>query len=84
MGFFITIEVCHCPAIAKNTSLDNNIVRNFRRVSNLPFLSKVIEKVLAVRVLDHMTANNLMDLMQSAYRKGHSTESALSFVFTMA
>ena len=63
--------------LLKKPSLDNNILRNFTPVSNPPFLSKVIEKVLAVRLLDHMTANNLMDPMQSAYRKGHSTETAL-------
>lgn len=46
-------------------------------MSNLAFLSKVIEKVVASRLLDHMEANNLLDPMQSAYRKGHSTETAL-------
>ena len=48
-----------------------------RPVSNLSFLSKVIEKVIASRLLDHMTENDLMDPLQSAYRKGHSTETAL-------
>ena len=37
----------------------------------------MIEKVVASRLVDHMTENNLMDPMQSAYRKGHSTETAL-------
>ena len=72
-SFSIILGVCHCSAIAQKT----NIQRNFRPVSSLPFLSKVIEKDLAVRLLDRMTANNLMDPMQSAYRKGHSTGSAL-------
>ena len=52
-------------------------MKNFRSVSHLSFLSKVIEKVIASRLADHMAANNLMDSMQSAYRKGHSTETAL-------
>ena len=63
--------------LLKKTSLDQEVLKNFRPVSNLSFLSKVIEKVIAARLLDHMTANNLMDPMQSAYRKGHSTETAL-------
>ena len=37
----------------------------------------MIEKVVAARLIDHMTENNLMDPYQSAYRKGHSTETAL-------
>ncbi len=63
--------------LLKKPSLDSNNLKNYRPVSNLSFLSKVIEKVVASRLLDHMTMNNLMDPMQSAYRKGHSTETAL-------
>ena len=37
----------------------------------------MIEKVVAARLIDHMTENNLMDPYQSTYRKGHSTETAL-------
>ena len=58
-------------------SLDRNVLKSFRPVSNLSFLSKIIEKVVASRLLDYMIANNLMDPMQSAYRKGHSTETTL-------
>ena len=46
-------------------------------MSNLSFISKVIEKVVASRILDHMKENDLLDPMQSAYRSGHSTETAL-------
>ena len=63
--------------ILKKASLDREVLKNFRPVSNLSFLSKVIEKVIASRLADHMAANDLMDPMQSAYRKGHSTETAL-------
>ena len=63
--------------LLKKPSLDREILKNFRPVSNLSFLSKIIEKVIAARLLDHMTENNLMDPLQSAYRKGHSTETAL-------
>ena len=63
--------------LLKKPSLDADTLKNYRPVSNLPFLSKVIEKVIASRLLDHLEANNLMDPMQSAYRKGHSTETAL-------
>ena len=63
--------------LLKKASLDRDVLKNFRPVSNLSFLSKIIEKVVASRLLDHMIANNLMDPMQSAYRKGHSTETAL-------
>ena len=46
-------------------------------VSNLPFLSKILEKVIDKRLNDHVTQNALYDSLQSAYRQGHSTETAL-------
>jgi hypothetical protein len=53
------------------------INKNYRPVSNLAFLSKLIERVVATQLVDHLTKNKLMDAFQSAYREGHSTESAL-------
>ena len=63
--------------LLKKPGLDQEILKNFRPVSNLSFVSKVIEKVIAAHLLDHMQENGLMDPYQSAYRKGHSTETAL-------
>ncbi len=53
------------------------ILRNYRPVSNLPFISKVIERVVAAQVKKHVGQNNLACVFQSAYREGHSTETAL-------
>ncbi len=51
--------------------------KNYRPVSNLSFLSKLIEKIVAQQFIDHLVKNNLLDPLQSAYKKGHSTETAL-------
>ena len=66
--------------IIKKLMLDPEILNNFRPISNLPFISKVIEKVVASRVNDHLARNGLHDLMQSSYKKFHSTETALNNV----
>ena len=63
--------------LLKKSSLDPENYKNFRPVSNLPFLSKVIEKIIAAQLHQHMSKNNLLDKMQSAYKCGHSTETAL-------
>ena len=63
--------------LLKKLGLDPEILKNFRPVSNLPFLSKLIECVSAKRLLDHMNLNHLHELFQSAYKKFHSTETAL-------
>ena len=49
--------------------------------SNLSFLSKLIEKVISSRILKHIADNELIDKFQSAYRCGHSTETALLRVY---
>ena len=63
--------------LLKKPSLDPEDLKNFRPVSNLPFLSKVLEKVVAKQLSSYMTDNNLHEVMQSAYKARHSTETAL-------
>ena len=58
----------YCPAF------DSEILKNYRPVSNFSFVSKGIGKVIADHLIDHIAANSSIDLYQSAYRKGHSTE----------
>ena len=64
------------PLIKKH-SLDQNVLKNYRPVSNLPFLSKILEKVVSKNLAVHKTENNLEVPLQSAYRENHSTETAL-------
>ena len=60
--------------LLKKSSLDPNELKNFRPISNLPFISKIIEKLVLVQISHHLSANNLLNQFQSAYRPGHSTE----------
>ena len=60
--------------LLKKSGLDQNLLKNYRPVSNLPFISKVLEKVVD-KSLEHYLSENKG--FQSAYRKFHSTESAL-------
>ena len=63
--------------IPKKSNPDIKEMCNFRPISQLPFLSKVLEKVVAGRLIAHITSYNLLHKFQSAYRSGHSTETAL-------
>ena len=64
------------PFLKKN-DLDTEDLKNFRPVSNLPFISKLIEKSVAVQVVQYIDDNNLNEKFQSAYKKLHGTETAL-------
>jgi hypothetical protein len=63
--------------LLKKPGLDKDILKNYRPVSNLPFISKVLEKLVESRLENHLASNYLHDRVQSAYRAGHSTETAL-------
>ena len=60
--------------------LDSNDMKNFRPVSNLSFISKILEKVVLIQLKNHLSGNNLK-IFQSAYRQNHSTETAVLSVF---
>ena len=64
-------------AMLKKPGLDPNDLKNFRPVSNLPVISKIVEKVVLTQLQKHLSENDLLEIRQSAYRKNHSTETAL-------
>ena len=61
--------------LLKKQSLDPDVLSNYRPVRYLPQLSKTLEMVVANQLMDH--ANNVSYMYPSAYRKHHSTETAL-------
>ena len=63
--------------LLKKPFADHKVFANFRRVSNLKYISKLIEKAVAVQLNDHLACNDLHVPFQFAYRSCHSTESAL-------
>ena len=55
-------------------------MQNYRPISNLSFLSKVIEKFVYSQVMQHLLSNDLLGHFQSAYRPNHSCETALMMI----
>lgn len=70
-------KTAHVNPLLKKTNLPKNDLKNYRPVSNLSFISKIVEKVVSSRLLSHMEENNLTNPSQSAYKKFHSTETVL-------
>ena len=70
----------HAIVLLKKPSLDKDTLSSYRPVSNLTQLSKVIEKVVALRIMTHVSDQQMVECFQSAYRKNHSTETALLYV----
>ena len=55
--------------LLKKPSLNQDELTNYRPVSNLHFISKVVEKLVARRLEEHMSGYSMYDPMQSAYKK---------------
>ena len=75
--FLQNFKEAHVRPLRKKTYLPKNELKNYRPVSNLSFISKILEKIVANRLQAHIKNNHLCNPLRSAYRKHHSTESAL-------
>ena len=65
----------------KKPSLDPEELKNFRPISNLPFLGKIMERAVCMQLMAYLTSNSLLPSRQSAYRRHHSVETALVRVY---
>ena len=63
--------------LAKNTK-EPFSGKNSRPISLLPALSKIMEKIVYEQIQEYFSKNNLNTVYQHAYRKGHSTTTALT------
>ena len=59
--------------LLKKPNLDPFVLSNFRPVSNLPFLSKVLEKVVFKQLQSFLVDNSVLEKFQSWFRSHHST-----------
>ena len=66
--------------LLKKVGASHEDLENYRPISNLNFFGKVIEKAATVQIVDYLTENNLHIPTQSAYKKQHSVETALTRV----
>ena len=61
----------------KKDNLDSEDYSNFRPISNLKVVSKVIGKAVSCQLSDCLRDNDLEESFQSAYKRFHNTETAL-------
>ena len=67
--------------LLKKPNLDPLVLSNFRPISKLPFLSKILERVVYIQLQAYLESNNIFEKFQSGFRSAHSTETALLRVF---
>ena len=80
-----SLSLGHFPADWKTVLTDSRLKKtkqgaslsNLRPVSNLQYLSKLVERAVYDQTADHVTQSGLYPILQSAYRLDHSMEIAL-------
>ena len=68
------------PSLKKST-LDPDVLGNYRPISNLQYISKLIEKVVHIQLIEFLDDEGLLSKFQSAYRKCHSCETAVTRIY---
>ncbi len=63
--------------LLKKSSLNTINFNNFRPISNLPFITKTLEKTVFIQLQSFLRANHIFETFQSGFKPLHSTESAL-------
>ena len=66
-----------CYSIVEKYIPGQNVLKNYRKVTNLQFVSKVLERAVAKQLQTYLNVNNLNEAQQSAYRKHLSKETTL-------
>ena len=61
----------------KKPGLDIECLSTYRPISQLPFINKILERIVSKQLINYLNANSLFDTRQSAYRKFHSPETLL-------
>ncbi|XP_068561742.1 LOW QUALITY PROTEIN: uncharacterized protein [Cebidichthys violaceus] len=81
------LKLASVTPILKKPGLDPDIHNNYKPISNIPFLSKILERAVALQLKTHLSkqkhkqknldSNQLYEPFQSGFRSHHSTETAL-------
>ena len=70
-------KCAHANQIFKKTILPKEELNSNRPISNHSFILKILEKVIANRIMSHICINGLSNMLQSTNKQFHSTETAL-------
>ena len=70
-------KIARVIPLLKSTDADKTNPASYRPVSQLPLISKMTERAIQTQLLDYLEESNLLSMNHHAYRRKHSTITAL-------
>jgi len=70
-------NVAYITPLVKKSGMDTGDVRSYRPISNLSVASKLLKRIAAKQLIAYLEKSALLPQLQSAYRTGHSSETAV-------
>ena len=77
-----SLQTAVVKPLLKKPNLDGNALSSYRPISNLPFISKILEKIVSVQINSFLKENNILEEFQSGFRTNHNTETALTKIIS--
>ena len=68
--------------LLKKPKLDKTELSNYKPISQIPLLAKILEKIVYEQLILYLTKYNLLDNRQKGFRQGHRTETNLLAILT--
>ena len=62
----IVLQLSNHNATKKKSNLDNEVLKNYRTLANLPFLAKTVESARACQIQEYLITHTHTGKMQSA------------------
>ena len=78
-SFPTAYKTAQVTPLLKKEGLDKTLPANYRPISNLNNISKILERLFLKRIQPHITTSPNFNPFQSAYRRNHSTETSLLY-----
>ena len=74
------MNYAYITPILKKHNLYSSKLSNYRHVSQVSSISKIIERIVSRQLIDYIISNYIVDCFQSAYLPNRSTETAINIV----
>ena len=72
-----SFKAAYITPLLKKPDLDSSDAKSYRPISNLSLIPKLLELLIARQLISYLTYHELLPKFQSAYRRGHSTDTAV-------